>query len=134
MLSNAKSQFINVNCDTEMLLNHDQDWLAECLTNILKNSTEYAPEGSNIEVWTDQSPLTTMIHIKDYGKGIDKESQSKIFKRFYRAKSDVNANSIGIGLSLSKSIVEGQGGDIMVESEPGKYTCFTITFYHALSK
>ena len=134
MLSNAKSQVININCDTEILLSHDQDWLAECLTNILKNATEYAPEGSNIEVWTDQSPLTTMIHIKDYGKGIDKESQSKIFKRFYRAKSDVNANSIGIGLSLSKSIVEGQGGDIMVESEPGKYTCFTITFYHALSK
>ena len=134
MLSNAKSQIINVKCDTETLLNHDQDWLAECLTNILKNATEYAPEGSNIEVWTEQSPLTTMIHINDYGKGIDKESQSKIFKRFYRAKSDVNANSIGIGLSLSKSIVEGQGGDIMVESEPGKYTCFTITFYHSLAK
>lgn len=134
MLSNAKSQIINVNCGTETLLNHDQDWLAECLTNILKNATEYAPEGSNIEVWTEQSPLTTMIHINDYGKGIDKESQSKIFKRFYRAKSDVNANSIGIGLSLSKSIVEGQGGDIMVESEPGKYTCFTITFYHSLAK
>lgn len=134
MLSNAKSQILNVNCGTETLLNHDQDWLAECLTNILKNATEYAPEGSNIEVWTEQSPLTTMIHINDYGKGIDKESQSKIFKRFYRAKSDVNANSIGIGLSLSKSIVEGQGGDIMVESEPGKYTCFTITFYHSLAK
>ena len=134
MLSNAKSQTIDIKCDAEISLSHNQDWLAECLTNILKNATEYAPAGSTIEVWTNQSPLTTMIHIKDYGRGIDKDSQSKIFNRFYRAKSDVNANSIGIGLSLSKSIVEGQGGDILVESELGKYTCFTITFYHALSK
>ncbi len=133
ILKDKKQQAIKLICDQNILLNHDRDWLAECITNILKNATEYAPTASTIEMWVDQSPLTTMIHIKDYGKGIAKEDLSKIFKRFYRAKSDVNANSIGIGLSLSKSIVEGQGGDIIVESEVGKYTCFTITMYHTLS-
>ena len=130
MLSEAKNQTVNVSCDEELLLNHDRDWLAEALTNILKNATEYAPTDSSIDVTVESTPVMTMIHIKDYGMGIDKEAQSKIFKRFYRAKSEVNENSIGIGLSLSKGIVEGQGGDIAVSSQVGKWSCFTVSFYH----
>ncbi len=132
MLSDAKKQKISLECDNVIILAHDQDWLSEAITNILKNATEYAPENSTIEVTVSQSPVTTTIHIKDYGKGIEKSVQTKVFKRFYRAKADVNTNSIGIGLSLSKSIVEGQKGDITVESQVGKFTCFTITFYHSL--
>ena len=130
ILSAAKNQTITVSCDDKLLLAHDSDWLSEALTNILKNATEYAPTDSSIEVFVEQSAVMTMIHIKDYGKGIDKDSINKIFKRFYRAKSDVNENSIGIGLSLSKGIVEGQNGDITVTSQPGKYTCFSVNFYH----
>lgn len=132
MLLNKKQQSLIVDCDDNIILKHDSDWLAEALTNILKNATEYAPANSSIELTVDHSKVMTTIHIKDYGKGIDKESLPKIFKRFYRAKSDVNENSIGIGLSLSKGIVEGQGGDIFVTSEVGKYTCFTLSFYHSL--
>ncbi len=130
ILSSAKNQTININCQDDIILNHDKDWLAEALTNILKNATEYAPVGSNIDVSVEHTPVMTMIHIKDYGKGIPPEAQPKIFKRFYRAKSDVNENSIGIGLSLSKGIVESQNGDITVESKVGKYTCFTVSFYN----
>lgn len=133
MLSNAKNQSISISCDDRLILNHDRDWLAEALTNILKNATEYAPKDSTIEVTVETTPVMTMIHIKDYGMGIEPEAQSKIFKRFYRAKSDVNENSIGIGLSLSKGIVEGQGGDITVSSQVGKWSCFTVSFYQAAS-
>lgn len=134
VLSTAKSQTIDINCEPNITLNHDRDWLAEALTNILKNATEYAPDNSTIEVSVESTPVMTMIHVKDYGVGIDQEAQSKIFKRFYRAKSDVNENSIGIGLSLSKGIVEGQGGDISVSSQLGKWSCFTISFYHLNTK
>lgn len=134
MLSNAKNQRVEVSCDPDIILTHDRDWLAEALTNILKNATEYAPESSTIELAVECSAVTTMIHITDHGKGIVKEDLNKIFKRFYRAKSDVNENSIGIGLSLSKGIVEGQGGDISVSSEPGQYTRFTVCFYHIYNK
>ncbi len=130
MLSEAKNQTVNVSCDEALLLNHDRDWLAEALTNILKNATEYAPKGSSIDVTVESTSVMTMIHIKDYGIGIEPEAQCKIFKRFYRAKSEVNENSIGIGLSLSKGIVEGQGGDITVSSQVGKWSCFTVSFYH----
>ena len=132
MLSDAKGQNISLECNEGIKVAHDQDWLSEAITNILKNATEYAPENSTIEVTVSQSPVTTTIHIKDYGKGIEKSVQTKVFKRFYRAKADVNTNSIGIGLSLAKSIVEGQKGDITVESQVEKFTCFTITFYHSL--
>jgi len=128
MLSEAKNQTVNVSCDEALLLNHDRDWLAEALTNILKNATEYAPKGSSIDVTVESTSVMTMIHIKDYGMGIQPEAQSKIFKRFFRAKSEVNENSIGIGLSLSKGIVEGQGGDITVSSQVGKWSCFTVSF------
>lgn len=128
MLEEARGQHIELRCDENMELLHDRAWTVEALTNILKNATEYAPEGSTIEVWAEQSPVLTEIHIKDYGAGIAAEDIHKVFKRFYRAKSKVNENSIGIGLSLSKSIINGQGGDIYVESVVGEYTCFTIAF------
>lgn len=128
VLREAKRQHIKLRCDDNMELMHDREWMVEALTNILKNATEYAPEGSTIDVWAEQSSVLTEIHIKDYGVGISGDDIHKVFKRFYRAKSKVNENSIGIGLSLSKGIINGQGGEIYVESVLGEYTCFTIAF------
>ena len=69
-----------------------------------------------------------IISIKDNGVGIPKEVQDKVFKRFYKGDSSVNPNSIGIGLSLAKSIIEKQGGEIKLTSEEGKGTTFIISF------
>ena len=63
----------------------------------------------------------------DNGEGIEKSDIKNIFKRFYKGKNSINPKSIGIGLSLSKKIIEAHDGSIAVESEIGKGTNFTIT-------
>ncbi len=128
LLEAAKHQTISICCPESIKVMHDREWSVEAFTNILKNATEYAPENSTIEVTVEQSSVLTEIHIKDYGIGILPEDIHKVFKRFYRAKSKVNENSIGIGLSLARSIMNGQGGEITVDSEPGEWTCFTVVF------
>ena len=60
--------------------------------------------------------------------GIPEDALPHIFERFYRANREVNPNSIGIGLSLTKSIVEAMNGRITVRSRQGEFTCFILTF------
>lgn len=81
-----------------------------------------------ISITTDESPLYVQIFIKDTGIGISPDDLPKIFDRFYKSKTQSNPNSIGIGLSLSKAIIEGQGGNITVESSLNHGTEFCITF------
>ena len=67
-----------------------------------------------------------IITISDNGEGIEKSELKNIFKRFYKGKNSINPKSIGIGLSLSKKIIEAHGGSITAESELGKGTNFNI--------
>ena len=68
------------------------------------------------------------IFITDNGSGIAPEDIHHIFKRFYRSKYSLETQGIGLGLSLAKSIIEGQNGMLLVKSELNKGTTFTITF------
>lgn len=106
----------------------DREWLTEAIINLLKNASDYSPENTEIKVRVEENNLFTAIHIEDEGVGIPEEELPHIFKRFYRVSNEVNPGSVGIGLSLTKSIVEGMDGKITVRSEVGKYTCFTIRF------
>lgn len=106
----------------------DGEWLTEAIINLLKNASDYSGEGTAIMVRLEDHELFTKIHVQDEGVGIPEEALPHIFKRFYRVDNSVNPGSVGIGLALTKSIVEGMEGKIKVESEVGKYTCFTITF------
>ena len=106
----------------------DKEWLTEAIINLLKNASDYSGENTCITIRTEENNLFTRIQIEDEGVGISEEVIPHIFKRFYRVDNAVNPGSVGIGLSLTKSIVEGMGGTIKVKSEVGKYTCFTITF------
>lgn len=95
----------------------DVEWFKEALINIIKNSIEYSPDNSSVDISIKKTPLETRIYITDYGIGIPEGERLNIFKRFYTVHSNqVNPNSVGIGLSLSKSIIEGIGGRIWVES------------------
>ena len=106
----------------------DRDWLVEAVINLLKNASDYSGENTRIQIEVEQTQIYTRIYVKDEGVGIAEEELPHIFERFYRVHQEVNPNSVGIGLSLTKSIVEGMGGSIRVKSEVGNYTWFILTF------
>lgn len=115
-------------CDDTYKLNCDKKWLCEAVTNIIKNCIEHSQNG-NIKITADQNKLYTKISIKDNGSGIDKEDLPHIFERFYKGKNSSD-DSVGIGLSLAKTIIEKQGGYISVSSELNKGSEFVIKFFN----
>lgn len=127
-----KNQNLIVDGKLDAEIKHDREWLAEAISNIVKNAIEHTHENGEIEVRVEKGPIITKIYIKDNGPGISEEMQKKVFKRFYKGESSRNPKSIGIGLSLSKSIVEEQGGEIKLLSEEGKGTTFILSFMDSL--
>ena len=127
-LTGKRNQILEINCEPECRLNCDRDWLVEAVINLLKNASDYSGENTRIQIEVEQTQIYTRIYVKDEGVGIAEEELPHIFERFYRVHQEVNPNSVGIGLSLTKSIVEGMGGSIRVKSEVGNYTWFILTF------
>ena len=106
----------------------DFRWQVEAITNILKNAIEYSDNGSKIIIEGMINNLYYEIKIKDFGKGMDKEDVDNIFKRFYKGKMS-SGDSVGIGLSLSKKIIEKDNGLISVDSTKGEGTTFIIKYF-----
>lgn len=125
------AEILGVRLETEcnnIILNCDKKWLCEAVTNIIKNCIEHSQNG-NIKITADQNKLYTKISIKDNGSGITKEDLPHIFERFYKGKNSSD-DSVGIGLSLAKTIIEKQGGYISVSSELNKGSEFVIKFFN----
>ena len=108
----------------------DMMWTCESIGNILKNCMEHTPEGGKIEILVKDTPIFAEIVIQDTGSGIDPDDIPHVFERFYRGKVALNT-SIGIGLALSKMIVERQSGTIRVANrpEPEHGAVFTVRLY-----
>ena len=102
----------------------DKEKLARIVFNLLSNALKYTPAGGFIHVSLTDEGERLRIEVKDSGKGIDKEELTKVFERFFQAKGA--ASGTGIGLALVKSFVELHHGEVRVESEPGKGTCFIV--------
>lgn len=125
------AEILGVRLETDcndIILNCDRKWLCEAVTNIIKNCIEHSQNG-NIKITADQNKLYTKISIKDNGSGIAKEDLPHIFERFYKGKNSSD-DSVGIGLSLAKTIIEKQGGYISVSSELNKGSEFVIKFFN----
>lgn len=127
-LAAGRNQILKVDCVKDVSLMCDGDWLVEAVINLLKNASDYSGNDKPICIEVEQTKVYTRIYVKDEGMGIPEKEIPNIFKRFYRVHQEVNPNSVGIGLSLTKSIVESMGGSIHVRSEEGKYTWFILTF------
>lgn len=126
LLSDLKNVKIETNL-SESFINCDYKWQIEAVTNILKNSIEHSYENNKVLIESSENNAYVKITIKDFGSGIAKEDINHIFERFYKGK-DSDYDSIGIGLALSKSIIEKQNGKISVESgENG--TTFKIKYF-----
>lgn len=125
-----RNQSFHNDTETGAHITCDWNWTCEAVSNILKNAMEHTPDGGEIRVWVDVNPLWLELHISDNGLGMDKEELRHIFDRFYRGKN-AKPDSIGIGLALSKSIIESQGGSVSVYSEKGSGSIFSLRFYDA---
>lgn len=125
------AEILGVRLETDcndIILDCDRKWLCEAITNIIKNCIEHSHNG-NIKITAEQNKLYTKISIKDNGSGITKEDLPHIFERFYKGKNSSD-DSVGIGLSLAKTIIEKQGGYISVSSELNKGSEFVIKFFN----
>src|SRR5262249_21334529 len=106
----------------------DENAMTLALLNLLENAVKYAAPGS-VKVSVRRMGGMLELAVADRGPGIPEGEQSHIFDRFYLAKNarNPNASGSGIGLSLVKHIAEAHGGQVVVDSQPGRGATFTIT-------
>lgn len=119
---------LTVNGDENISYIGDINWSCEAFVNIIKNCVEHTETNGKINISYEENPLYCEVVIKDSGEGIDKKDLPHIFKRFYKGKSSKD-DSVGIGLAMTKSIIESQNGDIYVKSEKNKGSEFHIIFH-----
>jgi PAS domain S-box-containing protein len=100
----------------------DEARITQVLTNLISNAVKYSPPQAEIRITGSSNEHEVIISVKDHGAGISKEEQTRLFERFYRSDSAIKKSipGTGLGLYLSKSIIEAHGGKIWVESD-GKH-------------
>ncbi|WMI80995.1 sensor histidine kinase [Anaerotignum sp. MB30-C6] len=111
----------------EMLI-CDSVWTGEAVGNLVKNALDHTEVGGIIRISWERTPFMTRIQISDNGQGINPQDIHHIFKRFYRSKHSLERQGVGLGLPLVKAIVEGQGGNLSVQSRENEGTTFILSF------
>lgn len=106
----------------------DRDWMIEALENIVKNAFDHTGIGDSIQIEWKPTVSMVQIIIKDNGSGIHPEDLHYIFKRFYRSRFSKDKQGIGLGLPLTKMIVEAHNGMVEVDSELGVGATFILNF------
>ncbi len=127
-LSELKGISIKVSGDKNATIICDFMWEVEAISNIIKNSIEHINSDGFVEINYTKNKVYSRILIRDNGIGIDSDDLPYIFDRFYKGKN-TNRDSVGIGLALSKSIIEKDNGSVSVKSTPNIGTIFTIKFF-----
>ncbi|MFJ7916553.1 MULTISPECIES: ATP-binding protein [unclassified Lysinibacillus] len=125
---NERDLSIDWDGSEEVVVIHDKLWMQEALMNLLKNAIEHSKPGEKITLQVMDAPIYTELVIQDFGEGIAAEDLPHIFNRFYKASNSKKHDSTGIGLALTKAIIEAHQAFIKVESVKNAYTKFTITF------
>lgn len=129
MKAHCKNIDIDIEFEKDVQVTHDAKWTVEALANVMENATKYSEAGTVIHIRTECLPTNFLIEVEDEGMGIPEEEIHKIFKRFYRgnqARKTVK-DGAGVGLYLSRSILERQGGTIVAKRKMGRGTIFKIT-------
>ena len=110
-------------------LSGDFGWCSEAFGNIIKNCVEHTPERGDISIVCRDNPIYTEIVIQDSGGGFDEADLPHLFERFYRGAGS-SKDSVGIGLALSKSIIEKENGTVTAENAKTGGARFCLKFYH----
>ncbi len=125
IMSEVKNVELDIKGKKDVYINGDYNWNKEAIQNIVKNAIEHASSKVTIDI--TENDVYCKVEITDDGGGINEDDIKHIFERFYKA-SNSSENSIGIGLSLAKEIIEKQNGYITVESKIGIGSKFIIKY------
>jgi PAS domain S-box-containing protein len=119
---------LRLNAESVATVQGDAGRLGQTLDNLISNALKFTPAGGRVDVRVIDRRDRVVIEVADTGLGISEPDQRRLFERFYRTESAQEAAipGVGLGLSISKAIVEGHGGKIHVASEEGRGTTFTI--------
>jgi len=106
----------------------DAEAISQAVVNLLNNATKYSEDAKKIEVAVAARDSHIAIEVADHGIGIPHSEHQKIFEKFYRVSTTLehNTKGSGLGLALVKHVVEAHGGRVLVDSEPGRGSRFTI--------
>ncbi len=135
--SEQKQQKLKITIDGEIphFLCGDDQRLSQVIINLLSNAVKFTPEGGTIHLKThllakEEDYCIVKVEVSDTGIGISKEQQEKLFHAFEQADSSMSRKfgGTGLGLVISKRIVEMMGGDIQVKSTEGQGSTFSFTF------
>lgn len=121
-LANAPLEFFS---DDNPTVNCDPFRIDQVLSNLISNAIKYAPENP-IKVYLTQDARGVTVKVQDFGMGIALDKIDLIFNRFERVSEESNISGLGLGLYITKSIVESHGGNIVVESELNKGSTFSV--------
>lgn len=112
-----KGILITFECDQAFEAVLDFNWTAEAISNVIDNAVKYTPQGGFVRLQITEYPSFLRLDISDNGVGIPEEEQAKIFGRFYRGKQSVGTDGVGIGLYLTREIINKQNGYMKVSSD-----------------
>lgn len=103
--------------------------ISQVLDNLLSNAIKYSPDGGVVSVHAEESDDCINFYVEDHGMGMTEQEARQVFSRFYRTPAARHADieGVGLGLAITRSIVESHGGAITCVSSPGKGSRFTVT-------
>jgi two-component system phosphate regulon sensor histidine kinase PhoR len=123
-----KGMTVVLSCDASVEAKINAPLLEQAVLNLLDNAIKYSDEGKTVEVTVEEQNAQIAIHVRDNGCGIPAEHLSRIFQRFYVVDKSRSRKlgGTGLGLAIVKHIVMVHGGQVTVDSAPGKGSTFTI--------
>ena len=130
-VAHRENRFIELDIADTIVVEADELRLRQIILNLISNAFKYSPEGSPLIISASIERQTVTLSIRDYGRGIPPEDQTRLFERFVRLERDMNSpvRGVGLGLAISKQLVEAMGGRIWVESsgEEGEGSVFAFS-------
>jgi PAS domain S-box-containing protein len=124
----SSSHVINFAEEGSYVVAADRIRLEQVMANLINNAIKYSPDAIAIDIYLRKLPKEIAVCVRDYGYGISRENLANLFTQFYRAKNVARkVSGLGLGLYVSKEIVERHGGRIWVETEENKGSVFTFT-------
>jgi signal transduction histidine kinase len=127
---------IKVGLDGVSTVMADRDQLVQILTNLVSNAVKYSPPGTDIGIGARAEGRTVQVEVSDHGIGMTEKERSRLFEKFFRAdRSEVrDVGGTGLGLYITRNLVEMQGGQIWVRSKKGKGSTFVFSLPAVLAR